>query len=174
MIADIREANVDLALQTTTLVMYAQQKGIVRGIFNPDSPLASYHVAMTGEIEAIEVLTKQGRERIRDNIKKNPRFLESQGTHLGCLTTKSEKSVEDPFRTSGSTNVTKSKIKKGLLKKDDRYGEKIDRHTLFNSYNVAFEKYQMFEDNLNFPEEIFAVAYHRRFVKKSHSFFCPY
>lgn len=29
-------------------------------------------------------------------------------------------------------------------------------------------------DNENFPDDIFVVAYHRRFIKKSFSFFCPY
>ena len=51
---------------------------------------------------------------------------------------------------------------------------KIDKCNLFNSYVVALEKYQEFEDNNNFPEEIYAIAYHRRFVKKSHAFFCSF
>lgn len=39
---------------------------------------------------------------------------------------------------------------------------------------MALDKYQEFEDSNNFPDEIYAVAYHRRFVKKTRSFFCPY
>jgi hypothetical protein len=51
---------------------------------------------------------------------------------------------------------------------------KIDRCNLFNSYPIALEKYDEFEENLNFPEDVYVVAYHRRFIKKSHTFFCPF
>jgi len=52
--------------------------------------------------------------------------------------------------------------------------QKIDKCTLFNSYQIAYERYQDFLDGGNFPDEIYVVAYHRRFVKKSYYFFNPF
>ena len=87
----------------------------------------------------------------------------------------SEKFVEDPYHTSGSTTVTKKKgAPKSVAGRDPNYGIKLDKCNLFNSYAVALEKYQEFEDNLNFPEEIYAVGYHRRFLRRTHAFFTPY
>jgi hypothetical protein len=74
-----------------------------------------------------------------------------------------------------STTVTKKKgAAKSLAGRDPSYGFKLDKCNIFNSYNVAVEKYQEFDDNLNLPDEIYAVAYHRRFFKRTHSFFTPY
>lgn len=36
------------------------------------------------------------------------------------------------------------------------------------------DKYQEFLDGDNFPDEIYVVAYHRRFLKKAYYFFNPY
>ena len=83
--------------------------------------------------------------------------------------------MEDPHLTSGSTNATKKKgAGKSVAGRDPNYGLKLDKCNMFNSYTVALEKYQEFEDNLNFPDEIYAVGYHRRFFKRTHSFFTPY
>ena len=50
----------------------------------------------------------------------------------------------------------------------------IDKGALFNSYAAACEKFAEFDQNNNLPEEIYAVAFHRRFVKKTFYFFSPY
>lgn len=44
-IAGIKEVNVDLAARHTTLILYAQTKGVIRGIFNPEYRLTQYHVS---------------------------------------------------------------------------------------------------------------------------------
>ena len=58
-ITAIPEVNIDSVSESkhTQLVLYAQSKGIVRGIFNQDNRLTQYHVA-SNDIEAIEILTK--------------------------------------------------------------------------------------------------------------------
>jgi hypothetical protein len=86
-----------------------------------------------------------------------------------------EKHIDDPHQTSMSTTVSKKKgAAKSLIGRDANYGLKLDKCNLFNSYPVAVEKFQEFEDSLNFPDEIYAVAYHRRFFKRTHCFFTPY
>jgi len=50
----------------------------------------------------------------------------------------------------------------------------IDRFNLFNNYAFVFEKYSQFEQQGSFPDDIFAIAYHRRFVKRTYYFFSPY
>jgi hypothetical protein len=88
-------------------------------------------------------MTKVGRLAIVESYSKNPDYLqEFSNNHLTCLLKESEKLLEDPHLTSGSTNATK---KKGTLKsvagRDPNYGLKLDKCNLFNSYNVALEKF---------------------------------
>jgi hypothetical protein len=75
MICDIREVNIDINSRVSNLVLYSQLKGIIRGIFNPDFRLLHYSL-ITNEVEAIEVLTRKGREVIRDYYKANEYVLE--------------------------------------------------------------------------------------------------
>lgn len=63
---------------------------------------------------------------------------------------------------------------KSVSSRPPNFGLKIDKCNLFNSYNLAVEKYDDFSENQNFPDEVYAVGYHRRFLKKINSFFCQY
>jgi hypothetical protein len=83
----------------------------------------------------------------------------------------------------GQQNVTQSTIntKKKSQHNNTQYGSRqqkfgirVDKCNLFNSYQMACEKYQEFEDGGNLPEDIYVVAYHRRFVKKNYFFFNPH
>jgi hypothetical protein len=51
--------------------LYAQTKGLIKGIFNPEVPLNSYQVS-ANEVEAIEIVTREGREVIKEFYDKNP------------------------------------------------------------------------------------------------------
>lgn len=42
----------------------------------------------------------------------------------------------------------------------------MDKCQIFNNYNTFLEKYQDYEDNDEIPDELYVVAYHRRFLKK--------
>ncbi len=42
MIGGVKEVGVELETKTTTFCLYAQQKGIIRGIFNPEYRLTQY------------------------------------------------------------------------------------------------------------------------------------
>lgn len=63
MIAEIKEVNINPGADTSFLTLYSQTKGTIRGIFNPECRLTQYNL-LTYDIEATEVLTKQGRDVI--------------------------------------------------------------------------------------------------------------
>ena len=74
---------------------------------------------------------------------KNPEYLkEYSNNHLTCLLNESEKLLEDPHLTSGSTNATKKKgAARSVTDRDPNYGLKLEKCNLFNSYTVALEKF---------------------------------
>lgn len=74
MISDVKEVNISLDSGTIQLVLYSSSKGTIRGIFNPDFKLTQYNL-ITNEIEAMEVLTKKGRDVIKQFYKENPNYL---------------------------------------------------------------------------------------------------
>lgn len=134
----------------------------------------------SNEIEAIEHLTRKGRDTIRELYRKNPDYLHSNtGVFYPSLLANSEKKDEsDPSSsqksmptTSSTTNLSK-KSQKDKKNKDPNYGLKLDKQSLFNNYYNALERYSEFEQNNNFPDDVYVLAYHRRFVRKQHSFFC--
>lgn len=63
-ICAIPDVGIDVASKSSTLCLYAQANGIIRGIFNPEQPLNSYQVA-TNEIEAFELVTRSARDALR-------------------------------------------------------------------------------------------------------------
>lgn len=50
----------------------------------------------------------------------------------------------------------------------------MEKCVLFNSYEKALEKYEEFDTNQNFPDDIYAVLYHRRFVKRDKPLFAEF
>jgi hypothetical protein len=65
----------------------------------------------------------------------------------------------------------------GELKKKQQKrnpNEVFGKAYIFNNYLAAWDKYEQLERLQRLPEDIYTVAYHRRFVKKSHSFFHPF
>jgi hypothetical protein len=50
----------------------------------------------------------------------------------------------------------------------------VDKCVLFNSYEKALEKYEEFDSNQNFPDDIYSVLYHRRFVKRDKALFAEF
>jgi hypothetical protein len=90
-ICEIREVNIDSQSRVSSLVLFSQVKGIIRGIFNPENRLSNYNL-FNNEIEAIEVLNKRGREAIRDFYRFNESMLEMMKTpHLKSLLTITDK-----------------------------------------------------------------------------------
>jgi hypothetical protein len=147
---------------------------MIRGIFNPDYRLTQYNL-ITNEVEAIELLTKKGRDLIKEYYRNNEHILETDHNGpLTCLLNEPEKIEESTTKSMSSTTVSRRKTDSRGSNKNNSYGVKIDKCNLFNSYQIAYEKYQDFEDNNNFPDEIYTVAYHRRFVKKMYYFFSPH
>jgi len=70
-IAEIKEVNVDPISPAVNLVLFSMGRGQVRGIFNPENILTQYNL-LTYEITAIEILTNEGREQVKDFYRKNP------------------------------------------------------------------------------------------------------
>ena len=71
LIMEVRDVNIDPQSMVSQLVLYSTNRGTVRGIFNTEFKLTQYNL-ITNEIDAIEVLTRKGREMIKtyylDNI----------------------------------------------------------------------------------------------------------
>jgi hypothetical protein len=70
LISEVREVNIDTNSKVSTVVLYSQIKGIIRGIFNPEYRLTQYNL-LTNEIEAIEVLSRKGRDVIKNLYRAN-------------------------------------------------------------------------------------------------------
>ena len=47
----------------------------------------------------------------------------------------------------------------------------MDKTYIFNNFLAACDKYEDLERLDKIPEDIFVVAYHRRFIKRAHSVF---
>jgi hypothetical protein len=91
---------------------------------------------LTNEIEAIEVLSKKGRETIRQLYRANTSLIEQQHNfHLTCLLGDSEK-PEEPAKNGTLSTATAHSRKKSNNKSTAREqaGFKIDKCNLFNSY----------------------------------------
>ena len=134
MVSEVKDVNISATSQTSQLVLYSQTKGVIRGIFNHEYRLTQYNL-LTNEVEAIEVLTKKGRDLIRDNYRMNEHLLEGCA-HLTCLLGDSEKAEQQPAQTLSSTTVSRKKSLQTQQKgsKDSSVGLKIDKCNLFNSY----------------------------------------
>ena len=63
-IMEIRDVNIDPHSMVSQLVLYSTSRGSLRGIFNSEFKLTQYNL-LTNEIDAIEVLTKKGREVLK-------------------------------------------------------------------------------------------------------------
>ena len=179
-ICDIREVNIDSQARMSSLVLFSQSKGIIRGIFNPDNRLSNYNL-LNNEIEAIEVLNRRGRDHIREFYRSNDQMVDMmKSPHLRTLLTDSERGSELKARDAPSLSATLSSSAKRKTQpktspaSSAKPAQKVDKCTLFNSYQIAYERYQDFLDGGNFPDEIYVVAYHRRFVKKAYYFFNPF
>lgn len=99
----MRDVNIDLNTQVSSVVLYSQIKGIIRGIFNQEYKLTQYNL-ITNEIEAIEVLSRKGRETIKAHYKTNSSVLEEQSNApLTCLLGDSEKGEKDTNKVTQST-----------------------------------------------------------------------
>jgi hypothetical protein len=115
---------------------------------------------------------------IRELYRKNPDHLHSSiGVYYPSLLANSEKRDDEPLSqkslpTTASTATSLSKkSSRDKKNKDPSFGLKLDRYALFNNYYNALERYPEFDQNQNFPDDVFVLAYHRRFVRKQHAFF---
>lgn len=45
---------------------------------------------------------------------------------------------------------------------------------VFNNYLAACDKFEQLDRLQRLPDDVYTVAYHRRFIKKNHYFFHPY
>lgn len=52
--------------------------------------------------------------------------------------------------------------------------EVFGKSYIFNNYLAACDKFEQLDRLQRLPDEVYTVAYHRRFIKKSHYFFHPY
>lgn len=81
-IMEVKDVNIDPHSMVSQLVLYSTSKGALRGIFNSEFKLTQYNL-LTNEIDAIEVLTKKGREVLKTYYKENMCYLElNPNTHL--------------------------------------------------------------------------------------------
>lgn len=71
---EVKDTNIDPDSMTSQLVLYSTNKGALRGIFNSEYKLTQYHL-LTSEIDAIEVLTKKGREVLKNYYEQNSNYL---------------------------------------------------------------------------------------------------
>jgi hypothetical protein len=121
----------------SNIVLYSQIKGIIRGIFNPEYRLTQYNL-LTNEIEAIEVLSRKGREVIKDYYRMNESMVEmSKTAHLTCLLGDSEKIDESTKALTNSSTINsrkKTHSHSASKSNKDQVGVKIDKCNLFNSY----------------------------------------
>lgn len=110
-ICEIREVNIDPTSRSSSLVLFSQMKGIIRGIFNPENRLSNYNL-LNNEIEAIEVLNGRGREAIRDFYRDNEDMIEMMKTpYLTSLLSSSEKTSEYSTKDITVTSSTHSRKK---------------------------------------------------------------
>jgi len=111
---------------------------MIRGIFNPEYRLTQYNL-ITNEVEAIELLSRKGREVIRDYYRNNEQILETyHNAPLTCLLGESEKLDESPTKSLSSTTASRKKPEARSSNKNNAYGVKIDKCNLFNSYQMAY------------------------------------
>ena len=68
LICEVKEVNIEPISRISQLCLYSQTKGTIRGIFNPEYRLTQYNL-LTNEVEAIELLTRKGREVIANHYK---------------------------------------------------------------------------------------------------------
>ena len=132
---------------------------------------------LTNEIEAVEVLTRKGRENIKAFYKANDHLINSSPTApLTSLIGDSERQIEDCLKqgTQSSTTAHSRKRSLGRSSGKDPSNLKVDKCNLFNSYQNAVERFDEFDENGNFPDEIYTAVYHRRFIKKTYYFFTPF
>ena len=47
----------------------------------------------------------------------------------------------------------------------------MDKTYIFNNFAAACDKFEDLQRTEKIPDEIFAVAYHRRFIKRTHAVF---
>ena len=77
-IIDIKEVNIDsstmLEKEFTHLILYTQNLGTVRGVFNQDNKLTQYKL-VTNEIHAQEVLTAKGKEYVTAMWNHNAEYI---------------------------------------------------------------------------------------------------
>ena len=58
-----------------------------------------------------------------------------------------------------------------ILSQKKKKDKQLNNIYIFNNYKAAYDKYEDLERLEKIPDEIFVVAYHRRFTKKDVSFF---
>ena len=96
----VPESNIDMdqyySQKFTELILYTQDQGIVRGVFDPACKLTQYKL-FGNEIFAQEVLTDRGREYIRLLYQRN-QMMENFDAGLLCnLKAPGEKKEEDDW-----------------------------------------------------------------------------
>ena len=165
-IMGIKEVNIDLdhhvSQHFSDLVLYTKTVGTVRGVFDPLNKLTQYKLH-TNEIHAQEVLTMRGREYIKLMYLHNPHVTASSSSILSTLST--DEAKEDKYLMSIG-ELAKKRVKKNP-------NEVFGKAYIFNNYVAACDKFEQLDRLQRLPDEIYTVAYHRRFVKKSNYFFHP-
>lgn len=134
----------------TTLLLYNKNLGTVRGILDPEKKLTNYKM-ITNEIHAQEVLTPRGKEYVIQMYQHNGDWIRK---HTHCLSNLVEdhhlwakQYAEDSARTIKTAPFSMQYI--------------------FNNHYAACEKYELLLSHQKMPTNVIAVAYHRRFVRKT-------
>ena len=158
----IPEVNIDIDhLQhqhLIDLVLFSKDLGTVRGIFDPVNKMTQYKL-ITNEIHCQEVLTMRGRDYIKLMYQHNPSLGEMSNNIFSTLAADHEKELA---------------YLKGERRPKRAASEVFGKAYIFNNYLAACDKFEQLDRLQRLPDELYAVAYHRRFIKKDNYFFHPY
>ena len=164
----------------------------VRGVFNPDYRLSNYNL-IGNELHAMELLTRKGKEMIKAFYINNPNFTDD---HPECLL-KSVTYMSDKASMLANLNKAQpsaatppagkqingpSPAMHSATSNSSQYTEmglganmkQLDKYTVFNSGSMFTRRFAELEAKKLLPSEIFVVAYHRRFIKKTDPLFFEY
>lgn len=159
-IMEIPEVNIDLehvlAQGFQEIILFSLNQGTVRGVFDPVNKLTQYKL-ITNEIHAQEVLTQRGKDFIRLSYQKKPILQAQTGGLLHNLGYSED--LFDEYQ-----DMKKPKKKRNPA---DVFGKSY----IFNNHSLACDKFEALKKLERLSDELYAVAYHRRFIVKKNSFF---
>lgn len=150
--------------EKTEMVLYSlNQEGAILGIFDPEQPLNNYPIIREkdSEVHAQEVLLRPGRQHIREKLHKSHSLRTDPTTPMLFL-------HKLNVRLGGGNTVAdgdEMAAHKRMVEAKKRKATELSRIYLFNRYWAACDVYDDIVKRGEMPDDIYVVAYHRRFTK---------